>query len=217
MAFFGQSEESKAIKRLNEQLKQVGALTQNTADNQLIAAWSRAMRESGIDFTKDKGTNRYRIRNTAQNRANIDKLQSELAKYKAKNVQAYQQDIKKQLQQEAAQKAEDNQLTGKERKKFIQQYSNKRAIKERIAKLGMSRRAQHMLDVIYNQTGNYELGEELRKLAKGVPVADRDESKIFNVMGRISDEFARIQAGALTEEEEERARERAALEDDFED
>ena len=65
---FNQSEESKAIKRLNERLKEIDKLTAPGQDNPLITRYSRELRESGIEFTKDKGTNRYRIRNTKANR-----------------------------------------------------------------------------------------------------------------------------------------------------
>ena len=48
---FNQSEESKAIKRLNERLKEIDKLTAPGQDNPLITRYSRELRESGIEFT----------------------------------------------------------------------------------------------------------------------------------------------------------------------
>ena len=72
-----------------------------------------------------------------------------------------------------------------------------------------------MLDVIYNQTGDHTLGEELSKLTKGIPLNMRDTAQIYDLAGRISDDFRRIQEGALTEGEMWGALEARALGDEL--
>ena len=95
---FNQSEESKAIKRLNERLKEIDKLTAPGQDNPLITHYSRELRESGIEFTKDKGTNRYRIRNTKANREKIGALETKLSnKKRFMTAGEYKKQVRAQL------------------------------------------------------------------------------------------------------------------------
>ena len=194
---FNQSEESKAIKRLNERLKEIDKLTEPGQDNPLITRYSRELRESGIEFTKDKGTNRYRIRNTKENREKIGALESKLSDKKSyATAGEYKKHVRAQLK--------------KEGKKPTAQ-----AVKARISEIAEGSKIQSMLNVIYTETGNRELGEELSRLTAGRKYTERDSGAIYDLHGRIREEFKRIQRGELTKEEEERAREREDIYGDY--
>lgn len=194
---FNQSEAGKAIKRLNERLKEIDKLTEPGQDNPLITRYSRELRESGIEFTKDKGTNRYRIRNTKANREKIGALETKLSnKKRFTTAGEYKKQVRAQLK--------------KEGKKPTAQ-----AVKARISEIAEGSKIQSMLNVIYTETGNRELGEELSRLTAGRKYTERDSGAIFDLHGRIRDEFKRIQRGELTKEEEERAKERTDLYGDY--
>ena len=220
-----QSEEQKFIKRINEQLADISRISNISEQNPLVAAWSRAIRESGLDFTKDEGTVRYRIRNTAENREKAVNLMRTIDKYKPQTAGEYRKKIKEELTAEAEQKlaaevkrreeAGEQQLTKAELRAFIAGQTSKKAVAERISIKNIERKIQNMLDVIYNQTGNYSIGEELSKLTKDTPLNMRDNGQIYDIFGKISAEFRRIQEGALTEEEILRAKEAREVEDDF--
>ena len=194
---FNQSEASKAIKRLNERLKEINKLTEPGQDNPLITRYSRELRESGIDFAKDKGTNRYRIRNTKANREKIGALESKLSnKKRFKTAGEYKKQVRAQLK--------------KEGKKPTAQ-----AVKARISEIAEGAKIQNMLTVIYTETGDRGLGDELSRLTAGRKYTERDSGAIFDLHGRIREEFKRIQRGELTKEEEERAKEREDVYGDY--
>ena len=194
---FNQSEESKAIKRLNERLKEIDKLTDPGQDNPLITRYSRELRESGIEFTKDKGTNRYRIRNTEENRKKIGALEAKLSdKKRFKTAGDYKKHVRAQLK--------------KEGKKPTAQ-----AVKARISEIAEGAKIQNMLTVIYTETGDRGLGDELSRLTAGRKYTERDSGAIFDLHGRIREEFKRIQRGELTAEEEARAQEREDVYGDY--
>lgn len=194
---FNQSEASKAIKRLNERLKEIDRLTAPGEENPLITRYSRELHESGIEFTKDKGTNRYRIRNTKENREKIGALEAKLSdKKRFATAGEYKKHVRAQLK--------------KEGKKPTAQ-----AVKARISEIAEGSKIQSMLNVIYTETGNRELGEELSQLTAGRKYTERDSGAIYDLHGRIKEEFKRIQRGELTKEEEERAKEREDLYGDY--
>lgn len=194
---FNQSEESKAIKRLNERLKEIDKLTEPGQDNPLITRYSRELRESGIEFTKDKGTNRYRIRNTKENREKIGALEAKLSnKERFKTAGEYKKRVREQLK--------------KEGKKPTAQ-----AVKKRIAEIAEGSKIQDMLTVIYTETGSRDLGDELSKLTSGKKYSERDSGAIYDLHGRIKEEYRRIQRGELTAEEQARAQERENLYGDY--
>ena len=194
---FNQSEESKAIKRLNERLKEIDKLTEPGQDNPLITRYSRALRENGIEFTKDKGTNRYRIRNTKENREKIGALEAKLSnKKRFMTAGEYKKHVRSQLK--------------KEGKKPTAQ-----AVKARISEIAEGAKIQNMLTVIYTETGDRGLGDELSRLTAGRKYTERDSGAIFDIHGRIREEFNRIQRGELTAEEEARAQEREDVYGDY--
>lgn len=97
-----QSEESKVIKRVNEQMKN---LTNWIApeDNNYITAYIRAMDKAGIDYsirTASDGSDRYVIRNTKENRQKVDALRSELNKQKARTMRDIRAQISSDLKKE---------------------------------------------------------------------------------------------------------------------
>ena len=194
---FNQSEESKAIKRLNERLKEIDKLTAPGQDNPLITRYSRELRESGIEFTKDKGTNRYRIRNTKANREKIGALEAKLSnKERFMTAGEYKKHVRTQLK--------------KEGKKPTAQ-----AVKKRIAEIAEGSKIQDMLTVIYTETGSRDLGDELSSLTSGKKYSERDSGAIYDLHGRIKEEYRRIQRGELTAEEEARANERDDIYGDY--
>ena len=194
---FNQSEASKAIKRLNERLNEINKLTEPGQDNPLITRYSRALRDSGIEFTKDKGTNRYRIRNTKENREKIGALEAKLSNIKRfKTAGEYKKHVRTQLK--------------KEGKKPTAQ-----AVKARISEIAEGAKIQNMLTVIYTETGDRGLGDELSRLTAGRKYTERDCGAIYDLHGRIKEEFKRIQRGELTAEEEARAKEREDVYGDY--
>ena len=194
---FNQSEESKAIKRLNERLNEINKLTEPGQDNPLITRYSRALRENGIEFTKDKGTNRYRIRNTKENREKIGALEAKLSnKKRFQTAGEYKKQVRAQLK--------------KEGKKPTAQ-----AVKARISEIAEGAKIQNMLTVIYTETGDRGLGDELSRLTAGRKYTERDSGAIFDLQGRIKEEFKHIQRGELTKEEEARAKEREDVYGDY--
>ena len=194
---FNQSEESKAIKRLNERLKEIDKLTEPGQDNPLITRYSRALRESGIEFTKDEGTNRYRIRNTKENREKIGALEAKLSdKKRFMTAGEYKKHVRSQLKKE-----------GKR--------PTAQAVKARISEIAEGAKIQNMLTVIYTETGDRGLGDELSRLTAGRKYTERDSGAIFDLHGRIKEEFKRIQRGELTAEEEARAKEREDVYGDY--
>ena len=194
---FNQSAESKAIKRLNERLKEIDKLTEPGQDNPLITRYSRELRESGIEFTKDKGTNRYRIKNSKANREKIGALEAKLSnKKRFLTAGEYKKRVRKQLKSEGKNPTKEN-------------------VKARIQEIVEGEKIQNMLNVIYTETGNRELGDELSKLTAGKKYSERDSGAIFDLHGRIKEEYRRIQRGELTAEEEARAQEREDLYGDY--
>lgn len=194
---FNQSEESKAIKRLNERLKEIDRLTEPGEENPLITRYSRELRESGIEFTKDMGTNRYRIKNSKANREKIGALEAKLSnKKRFATAGEYKKQVRQQLK--------------KEGKKPTAQ-----AVKARISEIAEGAKIQSMLTVIYTETGSRELGKELSRLTAGRKYSERDSGAIYDLHGRIKEEFQRIQRGELTKEEEARAKEREDVYGDY--
>lgn len=194
---FNQSEESKAIKRLNERLKEIDRLTAPGEENPLITRYSRELRESGIEFTKDKGTNRYRIKNSKANREKIGALEAKLSnKKRFLTAGEYKKRVRKQLKSEGKNPTKEN-------------------VKARIKEIVEGEKIQNMLNVIYTETGNRELGEELSRLTAGRKYTERDSGAIYDLHGRIKEEFKRIQRGELTAEEEARAKEREDVYGDY--
>ena len=110
-----QSEESKVIKRVNEQMKN---LTNWIApeDNNYISAYVRALDKSGVDYvikTAPDGSDQYVIRNTRENRQKVDALRAELNKQKARTMRDIRAQISSDLKskgQKVTKQAVDKEL-----------------------------------------------------------------------------------------------------------
>ena len=105
-----QSEESKVIKRVNEQMKN---LTDWIApeDNNYISSYVRALDKSGIDYiikTAPDGSDRYVIRNTKENRAKVDALRFELNKQKARTMRDIRAQISRDFKKEGQKVTKQN-------------------------------------------------------------------------------------------------------------
>lgn len=92
-----QTEESKAIKRINENLKSLYNYIPGT-DNNYISAYKRAFKDAGIETTKKRinGEEVLTIRNTKENRKKVDALRRALSDEGAKTMI----DIRKEARQE---------------------------------------------------------------------------------------------------------------------
>lgn len=221
---FNQSEESKQIKRLNEQLKQVSKLTDKDESNPILTPWSRAIRESGLEYSKEG--NRYKIRNTKANREKLGQISEKLKEYRAQTVSDFNKEVKKELKAEAEKKSKeeikpDEKSTPKQiekkRKKYIRQYTSPKRIKARREQVLQTIEISEKLQVIYKQSptlGNW-FARRLRKITKGKAKSTWDMPALYDEFGRISEQARRLQRGDLTEAEEERKQALSDITDDF--
>lgn len=216
MVLFGQSEESKYIKRINEQLADIHRYTSKVDDNTLVTPWSKAVRSSGLEFTKTP-EGRYKIANTKANQSKVADLQRAIDKYKPQTVGEYKKTVKEELKRESAKIAERKGLKGKHRTKYIRQATTRPKIEERARAKLYSAKLQSMLDYMYITSPDigHNLGQFLSSLTKGKKRAEID-TEIFNaVTGVITDEYKRLLSGALTEEEEYAAQAKAEMTKDY--
>lgn len=216
-----QSPESKYIKRINEQLADVNRLLTKEApgveDNPLIAKWSRAIRESGLEFTVDpyekdaKTPGRYRIKNTAKNRANISNLEKLLKEYKARTAGEYRANIKKELEEEAKKTAkrfykDDTKENEKKRKKLEKHLVSKEKLQKRIKAHLQAYEIQNMLDYIYQYEGNKDFGDILSKLSTNKAYSERDTRRVFNEFGRIRQHYIDLMYNNVKSKHDEEAK-----------
>ncbi len=209
---FKQSPESKYIKRINEQLAEVNRLLTKEApgveNNPLIAKWSRAIRESGVEFSKENG--RYKIRNTKENREKVKDLETALKKYKPQTAGEYRADIKKELENEAKKTAKrfyksNTKKDKQKRKKLENHLVSKEKIQARVKAHLQEYEIQNMLDYIYQYEGNKEFGQTLSDIAKGKS-GERDPRKVFNEFGRIRQHYIDLMYNNVKNEHEEEAK-----------
>ena len=209
---FKQSPESKYIKRINEQLAEVNRLLTKEAPgvehNPLIAKWSRAIRESGLEFSKENG--RYKIRNTKENREKVKDLETALKKYKPQTAGEYRADIKKELENEAKKTAKrfyksNTKKDKQKRKKLENHLVSKEKIQARVKAHLQEYEIQNMLDYIYQYEGNKEFGQTLSDITKGKS-GERDPRKVFNEFGRIRQHYIDLMYNNVKNEHEEEAK-----------
>ena len=197
-----QTDASKAIKRINERIADLVRL--QSQDNPYISAYSRAIRETGVEFTQDKGTGRYRIRNTVENRKKAEQLEKRLKQLKAETVGGLKEKAKAELKKEA--EALTKGKTTKEKKKFVKQYTSRAKIQERVQEKLHDIEIQEKLDVIYQVMGERgkALGEELSQLTAGKSRAEQDTAQVYDVFGRITKAYRAIQRGEIEEADTQR-------------
>lgn len=205
-----QSPESKYIKRINEQLAEVNRLLEKEAQgvdsNPLIARWSRAIRESGLDFSKENG--RYKIRNTKENRAKVTALENAIKNYKPQTAGEFRANIKKELKEEAKKTAKrfykgDTKKEQRKRKKLEKHLTSPEKIRERVRAHLQEYEIQNMLDYIYQYEGNKDFGRVLGELSVGKTAGERDMRRIFNEFGRIRKHYINLMYGNVKDEQEE--------------
>lgn len=210
---FNQSPESKYIKRINEQLAEVNRLLTKEApgveNNPLIAKWSRAIRESGLEFSKENG--RYKIRNTKENREKVKDLETALKKYKPQTAGEYRADIKKELENEAKKTAKrfyksNTKKDKQKRKKLEKHLVSKEKIQERVKAHLQEYEIQNMLDYIYQYEGNKDFGRVLGDISFGKSAGERDTRRIFNEFGRIRQHYIDLMYNNVKSEQEKAKR-----------
>ena len=208
-----QSPESKYIKRINEQLAEVNRLLTKDApgveDNPLIAKWSRAIDESGLEFSKEGG--RYKIRNTEENRKKVSNLENALKRYKPQTAGEYRTNVKKELEEEAKKTAkrfykDDTKENKQKRKKLVKHLVSREKIQARVKAHLQAYEIQNMLDYIYQYEGNKEFGQILSDITKGKKSSERDPRKVFNEFGRIRQHYIDLMFDNVKNEHEEEAK-----------
>lgn len=178
-----QSEESKAIKRINERISALNKM--QAVENPYISPYSRAIRELGLEFTKDSGTGRYRIKNTAENRAKVAKLEKRLQQLGAKTVGDIKRAAKMELKAEAEEIAKTK--PKKQRAKFIKEYTSPAKVQERIRENLQDNTISDMLQYMYtvDPDKGAEFGAELSQLTRGIARADQNKGAIYDLFGRL--------------------------------
>lgn len=210
-----QSDASKAIKRVNQRIADITKL--KSEDNPYISAYSRAIRELGLEFTKSQD-NRYKIKNTAANQKKAEQLESLLEKYHAKTVGGIKSQAKKELSKEAkaigAKRAEEARAealkagkTTKQahkageqaRKSYIKEHTSKEAVKQRVSENLEDVTIHDMLQVVYATMGDEgkALGAELGDLTRGISHGEQDEGSIYDTQGRIREAYRQYQRGQI--------------------
>lgn len=197
---FNQSEQSKSIKRINERMKQLAKM--QSAENPYLSPYSRAIRETGVEFTKRNG--QYVIRNTQENQKRVEQLEKKLAKYHAKTASEIKRETKKELKREAQEIAKKK--PQKERKKFIKEYTAPRKVQERIKEHLQNETISDMLQFLYtaDPEQGQKLGGELSDLTRGVTQGEQDAGGIYDTFGRIRDATRAAQLNALADTEKQR-------------
>lgn len=197
-----QSEESKAIKRINER---ISALTKLQAtENPYLSAYSRAIRETGVDFTRDSN-GRYKIKNTAENRKKAAALEKRLKQLQAKTVGDIRKSAKAELQTEAKELAKSKPKA--QRAKFIKQYTSQSRVNERIRENLQDNTISDMLQYLYvvNADVGADLGAELSQLTRGVTRENQDRGAIFDLFGRIRQAYREDRLRQIDDEEQQRS------------
>ena len=143
-----QSEESKYIKRTNEQLKSLYNYIPGT-ENNYIAPYKRAFKEAGIETTTKmvNGEEVLTIRNTKENRAKIDELRRTLAEENVKTMS----DIRREASRDI-----------RERGEKVTKWNVDRELEEKAA----FAKLENNLDFVYHQIdkGNSSFEKYRRKL-----------------------------------------------------
>lgn len=145
-----QTEESKAIKRINENLKSLYNYIPGT-DNNYISAYKRAFKDAGIETTKKRinGEEVLTIRNTKENRKKVDALRRALSDEGAKTMI----DIRKEARQE---------LNAKGLKSTKENIDEELQTKRSYATLNTN------LDMIYKNKGSDSSAANLYKMITGL-------------------------------------------------
>ena len=165
-----QTEESKAIKRINENMKLLYNYISGT-DNNYISAYKRAFKDAGIETTKKRinGQEVFTIRNTKENREKVDKLRRALSDEGAKTMT----DIRKEVRQE---------LKAKGLKATKENIDEELQTKKSYATLNTN------LDMIYKNKGSDSSAANLYKMIKGLSRGKYKDN--YDAVVRAIDDYA---------------------------
>lgn len=165
-----QSEESKAIKRINENMRSLYNYIPGT-DNNYIAAYKRAFRDAGIETTKKKinGEEVLTIRNTKENREKVDALRRALSDEGAKTMA----DIRKEARSE---------LKAKGRKATQSNIDEELKTKRSYARIDTN------LDIVYKYKETDSTAANLYKMIKGLSRGKYKDN--YDAVVRAIDDYA---------------------------
>lgn len=165
-----QSEESKAIKRINENMRSLYNYIPGT-DNNYIAAYKRAFKDAGIETTKKKinGEEVLTIRNTKENREKIDALRRALSDEGAKTMA----DIRKEARSE---------LKAKGRKATQSNIDEELKTKRSYARIDTN------LDIVYKYKETDSTAANLYKMIKGLSRGKYKDN--YDAVVRAIDDYA---------------------------
>lgn len=165
-----QSEESKAIKRINENMRSLYNYIPGT-DNNYIAAYKRAFRDAGIETTKKRinGEEVLTIRNTKENREKVDALRRALSDEGAKTMS----DIRKEARSE---------LKAKGRKVTQSNIDEELKTKRSYARIDTN------LDIVYKYKETDSTAANLYKMIKGLSRGKYKDN--YDAVVRAIDDYA---------------------------
>jgi len=164
-----QSEESKYIKRINEQMKQVFKFSKQNDISFLLQPWERAVRESGLKFKRGDLGNLI-IANTKSNRNSVIKLMREINKQNAQTMRDYRKSIRNEI--------------NRDRKKG-EKKATEQEINERIIQHAKTEFLGEMLDVLYG--GGY--GPDVSVIMRD---ANRSYTNFYNAVDKIDELYRRV-------------------------
>lgn len=165
-----QSLESKAIKRINENMKSLYNYIPGT-DNNYISAYKRAFRDAGIETTKKRinGEEVLTIRNTKENRKKVDALRRALSDENAKTMA----DIRKEARSE---------LKAKGRKATQSNIDEELKTKRSYARIDTN------LDIVYKYKETDSTAANLYKMIKGLSRGKYKDN--YDAVVRAIDDYA---------------------------
>lgn len=165
-----QSEESKAIKRINENMRSLYNYIPGT-DNNYLSAYKRAFRDAGIETTKKRinGEEVLTIRNTKENREKVDALRRALSDEGAKTMS----DIRKEARSE---------LKAKGRKTTQSNIDEELKTKRSYARIDTN------LDIVYKYKETDSTAANLYKMIKGLSRGKYKDN--YDAVVRAIDDYA---------------------------
>lgn len=165
-----QTEESKAIKRINENMKSLYNYIPGT-DNNYISAYKRAFKAAGIETTKKRinGEEVLTIRNTKENREKVDALRRALSDENAKTMT----DIRKEARQE---------LRAKGRRSTQSNIDEELKTKRSYARIDTN------LDIVYKYKETDSTAANLYKMIKGLSRGKYKDN--YDAVVRAIDDYA---------------------------
>lgn len=164
-----QSAESKYIKRINEQVKNVFEFTSKTGNQSLLYAWERAIRDSGLSYKRSKKGHLI-VANTKKNQADATKLIKSIEKWNAKTVRDYRRMIRAELKKEGKKATEE-------------------AITKRIQQHTEAQNLEAMFDVLYKAGYRSDVLNVMNQGKDNFYNAVDEITELYNLIDRGPDTF----------------------------